>query len=204
MRYALEMLSQWVAKSLEHAGIGQAELGRQLSDRLGVPYDRSMVNKIVKGRRDVSPEEMTAIAEILGVPVPDEYSPNIKATVPLVGRVRAGSEMALYEHGQGPFDYLDAPDDATPKTVAVLVDGDSLGRAFNGWLIFYDDVQDPPTDALFGKLCVVGIEDGRILVKTLERGGVSGAYTLHSNVEAPIYDVYVKWAAKVKSMRPRR
>lgn len=59
------------------------------------------------------------------------------------------------------------------------------------------------TDDLIGKLCVVGLDDGRILVKQLKRGQLPGRFNLLSNTEPPIYDAAVVWAARVTHMTPR-
>ena len=81
--------------------------------------------------------------------------------------------------------------------------GHSLGALFDNWLVFYDDVRDPPDDDLVGRMCVCGLADGRVLVKALKRSQVQGMWTLLSNTEPPIYDVALDWAALVREMRPR-
>jgi hypothetical protein len=133
----------------------------------------------------------------------DEPEPRPPRTVPLVGHVGAGAQAHLLAEGQGPFGDVPAPEGSTEATVAVEVRGDSLGAFFDQWLIYYDDVRSPVTPDLFSKLCVVGLSDGRILVKKLQRGHRRGYFTLHSQFEPPIYDVLVEWAAKVKNMVPR-
>ena len=77
-----------------------------------------------------------------------------------------------------------------------------MGALFDKWLVYYDDVRDPPGGNQIGKICVCGLADGRILVKKLIHGQLPGHFTLLSNVEAPIYDVVVDWAAAVKTMKP--
>ena len=103
----------------------------------------------------------------------------------------------------GPFDDVEAPDAASASTVAVQIRGHSLGALFDNWLVFYDDVRDPPGDDMIGRMCVCGLADGRVLVKALKRSQVSGMWTLLSNTEPPIYDVALDWAALVREMRPR-
>lgn len=125
-----------------------------------------------------------------------------RKTVNLVGYVAAGAQ-AHFGHGQGPFDEIDAPEDATEHTVAVEIRGESLGALFDTWIVFYDDVHEPPRGELLGKLCVCGLTDGRVLIKKLTKGQLPNAFTLLSNVEPPIYDVFLDWAARVKLMRPR-
>ncbi|MFL5063434.1 MAG: phage repressor protein [Xanthobacteraceae bacterium] len=122
-------------------------------------------------------------------------------TVPVVGYVGAGA--AIYHHdAQGPFEHEPAPDGSTESTVAVIIKGDSLGSLFEDWLVFYDDVRAPVTSDLIGKLCVVGLADGRVFVKRLTRSK-GGLFHLIGQFGDPILDVEVEWAARVKHMVPR-
>lgn len=124
-------------------------------------------------------------------------------TVPLVGYVGAGAE-AYFFGDQGEHDDVPAPEGATEETVAVEIRGESLGALFYRWLAFYNDVHRPVTADQLGKLCVVGLKDGRILVKKIQRSrGRQGLFHLLSNTEAPILDVEIEWAARVISMVPR-
>ena len=104
----------------------------------------------------------------------------------MVGYVGAGAEAHLYEVAQGDLDEVDPPRDASDRTVAVEIRGDSLGSFFNRWLVFYDDVRQAVTPDLIGELCVVGLEDGRILVKQVQRGRAEGLFNLLSSTEKPI------------------
>lgn len=123
--------------------------------------------------------------------------------VPVMGYVGAGAVAHFYGEAQGPFDMVPAPDDATPETVAVEIRGESLGALFDQWLVFYDEVRTPVTPDMVGRLCVVGLPDDRVLVKQIKRAKSPGFYHLLSNTEAPILDVEISWAAKVKHMVPR-
>lgn len=89
------------------------------------------------------------------------------------------------------------------KTVAVEIRGDSLGSIFNTWLVYYDDRHDPPRAELLRKLCVVGLADGRVLVKKLMKGSAPGLFNLESQTQSTIEDAVVEWAAPVKIMMPR-
>lgn len=127
------------------------------------------------------------------------------AQVKVVGRVLAGDDGSyIYGTGDDPDEYVEAPDTANDNTVAVEVRGQSLGRAFDGWLLFYDDVHSPVTEDLIGHLCVVGLADERTLVKIVQRSRTPGLYHLYSNAtEDPILDAPVLWAARVRDLRPR-
>lgn len=123
--------------------------------------------------------------------------------VEIVGFVGAGSIATLFSEGQGPFDEVEAPSNATPNTVALGIRGASLGPAFDEGMVFYDDVRSPVTEDLHGRLCVVGLKDGRVLVKILRSAG-DGTYHLFSNtIEEPLLNEPVAWAARVKDVRPR-
>jgi hypothetical protein len=166
------------------------------------------------GGRDYGPDEAKRYARRFGVtpewlltgrePMrpgggPDEVpAPKIR----VLGYVGAGSETHLYEVNQGDLDEIDPPT-ATEDTVAVEIRGDSLGPFLNRWLVFYDDVRQEVTPDLIGELCVVGLPDGRVLVKQLQRGRAEGLYNLLSSADKPILDVAVTWAAKVNSISRR-
>lgn len=124
-------------------------------------------------------------------------------SVPVVGYVSAGAALVRYEEGQGPFDFVKAPTVSTPTTVAAAVRGVSLGPAFDEAILFYDDVRSPVTSDLHGRLCVVGLTDGRVLVKII-RPSEGGRFHLLSNAaEEPLWDEVVVWAARVTEIRPR-
>ncbi len=137
-----------------------------------------------------------------GRPGPEPEEPPAPK-VPVAGYVGAGAETHFYAVSQGGLDEIDAPEGSTPDTVAVEIRGDSLGTFFDRWLVFYDDVRREVTPDLLGKLCVVGLDDGRVLIKKLQRSRSQGLFNLVSQTEAPILDVTIEWAAKVKSMMPR-
>lgn len=126
-----------------------------------------------------------------------------KPMVPLVGYVGAGAATHFFPQDIGHLDEVPAPDGSSSATVAVEIRGDSLGSFFDRWLVFYDDVRRPVTTDLVGKLCVVGLEDGRILIKKIMRSKAKGLHHLLSQTEPPILDVIIDWAAKVKHMVPR-
>jgi hypothetical protein len=124
--------------------------------------------------------------------------------VPVVGYVGAGAETHLYAVAQDGLDQVERPCDASDTTVAVEIRGESLGPLFNRWLVFYDSVRRPPTRDLVGELCVVGLADGRILLKQLQRGSSEGLYNLLSSAEPPILDAKLEWAARVTTISRRR
>jgi hypothetical protein len=133
---------------------------------------------------------------------PDPATPRVL----VMGYVGAGSTAHFYDVDQGNLDEVTPPEGATPSTIAVEIRGESLGTVFNRWLVFYDNIHRPVTPELIGELCVVGLADGRILIKQLQRGKTKGLFNLISSNDKPILDVEVEWAARVDSIarRPNR
>lgn len=121
----------------------------------------------------------------------------------LVGYVGAGSEAHYYGDGHNLNEFVPMPPGGTDTTVAVEIRGESLGPLFNRWLVYYDDVHTPPHDGLLRKLCVVGLDDGRVLVKQLLKGSSPGFWHLVSQTEGVIENARISWAAEVKAIVPR-
>lgn len=170
----------------------------QLADEVGISV--SQLSRIERGLRQPTLANLRALSERLHVQVQDlaEDEPN---TVPLVGYVGAGAEAHFTAAGE--LGEVEAPPGATDRTVAVEIRGESLGAMFDRWLVYYDDVRRPITPDLIGRLCVVGLEDGRVLIKKPMRSRARGLFHLLSQTEEPILDAAVEWAARVTAMVPR-
>ncbi len=158
-----------------------------------------------RNRTEPTREDVQRIAAALGMKPSDLEIPSDEAAfmVPVVGYVSAGSAAILYSEGQGELDHVEAPAGSGPQTVAATIKGDSLGPVLDNWLVFYDDVRSPVTEDMHGKLCVVGLADGRVMVKRLRQAS-NGLFHLDSNSNEPtLTDQVVEWAAVVTAMRPR-
>jgi transcriptional regulator with XRE-family HTH domain len=163
---------------------------------------RGQYIKLERGERKLT--ERTIGKASVGFEVSEADVIADRIDVPLVGYVGAGSEAHLYSDGQGPFDEAPAVEGANDRTVAVEARGDSLGSLFDRALVYFDDRREPVTEDLVGHLCVVGLADGRILVKKIMRSrSDAGLYHLYGQYGEPILDMPVKWAARVKTIVPR-
>ncbi|TDX65175.1 phage repressor protein C with HTH and peptisase S24 domain [Methylosinus sp. sav-2] len=124
------------------------------------------------------------------------------AQIRLAGVVRAGSAAILYAENQDGDRWIEPPPAFDEHSFAVEVHGDSLGPLFDRWFLFCDGRREAIDADLINRLCIVGLDDGRILVKKVVRGQLPGKHTLLSNTEPPIYDVAILWAARVREMTP--
>ena len=172
----------------------------QAADAMGLSLGG--YRKLEYGNRDFSLDYRERAARACDVPL-GTFLDAARQEVPLVGYVGAGAEAHFYATADDPDETVPAPDNWTPNMVAVEIRGESLGELFDHWIVFYDQVKTPVTTDMIGKLCVVGLPDGRVLVKKIKASRAPGVYHLLSNTEAPILDVEIDWAAKVKTMVPR-
>lgn len=194
--YKTCMLSKWLNLALSESEVNQSELSRLLTEALGKSVDRAAVNKMLKGTRAISAEELLAIEQITGKSAPT------KITVPLKGRVGAGQAVEPLDDNS--IEFVDAPRDANTGTVAVEVFGESMHPAYeSGTLLFYSKTLPP--QELINRRCVVKLDDGRVFVKVLRTGSDAGLWTLQSlnSLYPDIEDVAVEWAASIDWIKPR-
>lgn len=156
----------------------------ELAEHAGVSV--SQVSRIERGQREPTVANMKAFARALGVSVNTLIE---SGQVLVVGYVGAGAQAVYYSDAQGPLEKVERPPESTEQTVAVIVRGDSMtGIADDGWVLYYDEQRTPPTSDLLGKLCIVGLSNGHILVKKLQRGRGPGLFDLYSVAGAPMLD----------------
>lgn len=183
-------------KIQDQTGWDQTQLGK----RLGAT--QPTVSRWYKGSAPTSENEKAILKLANKLQIINHDPDRSGINVQIVGYVGAGGEV-LYSEGQGPFgDAPMPPNGKIPDMVAVEVRGDSMaGLLGSGSIIYYNNRQEPPTDELFGKLCVVGLADGKVLVKRLLRGR-NGLYDLYSLAAVPLLDQKVIWAARVSYIAP--
>jgi transcriptional regulator with XRE-family HTH domain len=185
-------------KAREHRGLSLSGLGK-LAKTSG-----QQIERLEKGQRKLTKEWAVRLAPCLGAS-PEELLFPSKDAIPVVGYVAAGAQATFFGDGQGALGEAPVVEGATEKTVAVEVRGDSLGSFFDNALVYYDDVRSEVSADMVNKLCIVGLPDGRVLVKRLERSKSRrrGLWNLFGQFGDPIYDVPIEWAARVKNMVPR-
>lgn len=197
----------WIREGLERPGKTQTGLAKALGR-----YP-SAITQLLKGGRTLKASEIPIVARYLEIEPPVEMSSeDVAASLPepphpesvkLKGYVGAGSEMHYYRLADEEYEEVPAPPNANNKTVAVEIRGVSMGPHLAGWLVFYSDIHSPVSEALYGRLCVVGLSDDRILVKRIQPQK-NGLHSLLSNsTEPPIQDAVIEWAAPVTALMPR-
>lgn len=181
------------------AGLSQSELAR----RIGVAPQA--IQAIESGRVRQTKHILAMSREL---DVSPEYlsgeTVNQNFRTPIIGIARAGTDDILYTVDQANLGDTEPPEMSTDKTVALEVRGSSMGgRIEDGDLVFYEDRREPVTPDLYGKVCVIGCSDGRVLIKRIKAGSRPGLFHLLSYSAEPEFDVAVDWAARVTSIRPK-
>lgn len=122
--------------------------------------------------------------------------------VPVVGYIGAGAEiipMDDFAQGDG-LELVPAPMGVDTPCVAARIRGDSMYPFKSGWIVFWSEHPHGITEDCLGKLCVVKLLDGRMLLKELHRGSVPGSFNLLSWNAPPLLDAAVEWATRVLSI----
>ena len=94
-RYIRRMMEKWVEKALAASGKSQAQLARELHARYGWADDRSVINKILKNRRELSAIEAMQISTVTGYALPTDFKASVAS--PLVSSF---DPEALEDQGQ--------------------------------------------------------------------------------------------------------
>lgn len=192
-------LKDRVRVARQSRGLSQSELAR----RIGV---KPQAIQAIEAGRVQQTKHIVALSRELDVPVQylsGEIVNHVLRT-PIVGIARAGTEHIEYANREENLGDTEPPEMATDKTVALEVRGSSMGgRIEDGDLVFYEDRREPVTPDLYGKVCVVGCADGRVVIKRIKAGSKPGHFHLLSVSAEPEFDVAVSWAAKVTSIRPK-
>lgn len=188
-----------LAKRLTQRGRGkvtQPQISRWLREQ---EPDRDNYDRII-----AVAQELGVLSDVRSEDVADIISvPPRSRKVKLKGYVGASGEAIYYRLSDEDYEEVDAPSNATDQTIAVEIKGKSFGPLMNTWLVFYDDVRSPVTPDLHGQICVVGLDDDRILIKEIQPNGRGGFTLISNSADDPIENANIEWAAKVTSMRPR-
>jgi len=126
-----------------------------------------------------------------------------KPVVKLVGYVDDDSKVKFHDASEVK-DCSELPPNVGVATVAIEVLGGSMrGIADNGWLFFYDDEKRSPGRELVGKLCVVSLKNGDVLIRTLQPGRKRGRFDLELASHPTLRDQQITWAARITWIKPR-
>ena len=131
-------------------------------------------------------------------------SASLSISINVVGYVGAGGELIVIDdHSKGAgLDTIEAPAGTEPDSVAVIVRGNSMYPIYqDGTVIIYHDCQSDISERV-NKLSIVRCIDGRIMLKTIQRGIEPNTFDLISFNSSPIQGVKLDWAAPIDWIKP--
>lgn len=143
-------------------------------------------------------------------------SENSGNQVPVIAEIGAGAKIfpiddlplipnGLREHDQQEYincEFVDAPPGHSYGVVALKVKGDSMLPFMpTGTIVYYERKASDCSENI-GKLSIVALPDGSVLLKTLRRGFGYDRYNLESYNAPLIENVELLWCAKVIFIKP--
>lgn len=130
--------------------------------------------------------------------------PRLTGLVPVIGKVGADPEgRILFAAGQAAGDQAPIPPGGTERAAALEVVGHSMrGVADDGSLIYFEEQHAQPTSLHIGKVVVVELDSGEVLVKRLLKGDERGVWDLESIAGPTRHNVRIKWVANISAIIP--
>lgn len=189
----------WFKEQLGRHKISQ----RSLAKRIGV--DPAAVSYMLSGNRKMSMDEAKAIADALLVPVTEvmrqagiEVLDDVRK-VPIAGYIGQGAVVTLLP--KGTHDTAIAPPDVPSGSFALQVR--MVQTTFDGWLYYVSGQQQEPEQVL-DRLCLVAVDDGRLLQGIVRRGYKRELYNLVLSPDGgPVLENQkIAWAACVLWIQP--
>ena len=123
--------------------------------------------------------------------------------VPVVGSIDSDG-LVSFVGGREAYGVIPVPPGRAEETVALEVMGSLMRNLVeDGYFIIYDDQRSTIDNEFIGELCVVGLVDGRVMVRTPQHGRSEGHYDLESATRPTLRDQQLEWASLVTTIIPR-
>lgn len=159
-RYSSRMLSEWLRKAMDAAGMSQARLSRELTEALGRSIDRAAVNKMLKNGRKISADELVAITRILNVDPPAGASQSSDLrSVKVAAYVQAGMWTESWEWDEQDQYSVAVPNDEHLRPYqlyAAETRGPSMNRRWpEGTVVVFTNAAETMESPVIGKRYIV-------------------------------------------------
>lgn len=194
----MESIADRLRMAREAAGFKTAKAA---AESIGVPYVTYSSHET--GGRGVPRERALQYARRFKVSVDWLLTGREGRATPLIPLKRyVGAGQTIYAVDDGDHEYVEAPPGLDGEALAAVIRGDSMYPRYDDGNIIMWTRHLPPGD-LLNREAVVGLADGRILIKIITRGSAPGLWTLTSFNAAPISDQVVEWAAPIDWVKRR-
>ena len=162
------------------------------------------------GRRGIDPEMAERYARAFRVDTAwillggATRKPKLSGMVPIIGRVGADNEgLVLLSTGQASGDQAPIPPGGSNRSAALEVTGHSMrGIADDGALIYFEEQHTSPTADHIGRVVIMELETGEVLVKRLLKGDDKNVWDLESIAGPTLHNRRIKWVANITAIIP--
>lgn len=190
--------SDWFDQRLQALGFNRA----RLANMMGV--HRSIVTRMLKGQREISPAEASELATYLQAPY-DEVIRRLGVNVPRDDRQVSPIVGLVDDRGQVITKTVPAPRRADrPPGAGDDVAGlriDTPGSWLDGAVLYYGQAVTVEPEAV-GRLAVVETRDGSKYARVLKHGNARGKWrTVNLAGDSDNRDIDLKWATPVLWIR---
>lgn len=169
------MDNKYVIEQLQRTGKKQAQLARFLG------LDPTVINKIVKGRRQIKSDEADQIRVFFGeFPTSNvEITTNPSSALPLIGYVQAGAFIEAFEYETDEFFPAFGPVANKENVFCLKVIGDSMDIVYpEGTILYCQQLSDYAPDLKNGKRVIVKRrKSGDLFEVTVKEYSVAGNTT---------------------------
>ncbi len=155
-------MKEWANAALEHSGLKQADLARLLAEKFGWSDNRSILNKVLSGERDLKADEMISLSQATGYPLPGNTQPAAEPglrRVEVAAHVQAGhwEETWEWEYSEKYPVYIpDLPELRGLRLYAAETRGPSMNKRYpEKTVVVFNDVQETGEQPIPGKRYVV-------------------------------------------------
>lgn len=155
-------MKDWANKALEHSGLKQAELGRLLAEQYGWSENRSILNKVLTGERDLKADEMLSLSKATGYPIPGVEAPLQEPgirRVEVAAHVQAGNWEEAWEWDEADRYGVyvpDLPEFRGLRLYAAETRGPSMNKRYHErTVLVFNNVEEAMEQPMVGKRYVV-------------------------------------------------
>jgi hypothetical protein len=183
---------------------------RLAAKALGVPFSTYWQHERaeLEGGRDFGPNEAERYARhfevtpewlLVGLGLRPNGKKGERPKVPVVGYVGTGGQVHPFAIERDDLDKVDLPR-APMSTVALVIRNEDLGPYLNHWLALYNSVRRRASPDMIGKLCMVALEDGRILIGQIRRGPRDELFNFITSTGKTVESAAIVWAATIDAI----
>ena len=193
----INVLGHRIALARKNRGWSQSRLAQAVNQA------QTTISSWERGRTEPSRHDVQRIAQVLNVSILQlEVGTNAlqsSASAP-IGKIMLG-DLVVKDRQQNPELHL-GNGHADPSPIGLQIGTGAIGPKFSGWLVYHDPVRYTPEARFLGCLCVVGLEDGVVLVKWVEKSASLGLFHLTSAMDSPLFDQRILWLSPVLQLSP--